>query len=1358
MKKLLLSLLFAASAAFAQDTRTVVEPTIPTGCTQITALKYSVYTTAVNLDPYGATAGAANGGTGTQGTLGATGAGSWEPSSSSSSYVAAETLDNTTTGGGAGVMTAIKNAPSGGCVELMAASTGQNAFVMGQWTNANTANAGIKVVIDAGVTVYESRNPSDFVYSACGTVSTTALTNCEHWFIPVGVTGGGLYGYGVLDGRGWDRFITNSTCGGVALCGFDFNRAQSYNNVRGAIRDGSPNGPIYSVSSTNDKAYGPDSIHIKGATNFTMYKLTLRGCTNFCIYIGDSTNGATFWDVTVIAPFEISNTDGFDPSYNTQNITMIHSRISNGDNQMAIKSDCGSSCQGYTGGATKNITLEDITTSAGIGLTVGVDTSGGVSNVLVDTFVQRGNQNNAGQQEGHGVQSINTQGGLVNNVTFQNGCVMNETQTLLYSTGGTGTMYPQFSNIVERNIHVLNGGGTIGGGPSSGNSGELQIDGESGEQTGITLDNFIVDGSITDSYAYDTITFGPGPVSTNVLNTLPPTTSHTGVTTTNSISTSPAPYACTTASYKPLIGQLLIQQNSAVNNIQGKAATPYTIANGSSFVLQAVIEPITDISIKEGTKLSQPITFYDNGTSIGTGTIGGNGTLATKTVTASGSTHVYTASYPGDTAYPGVYTFGSVNVSVTGGTVSSVTLSPSQTNAQMQAAINSVTPGGTVTFAAGNYVTTAQLSLPCTGGTLYTGPNVGLVTTTNLPTAVLNTNTTNTIFYVASNSATSSYGSGCSIKYLEFYGTGGDIFIHYPSYGVTIDSNAFTGNNPIAPVTQGNKESNIWVDGSGSTFNAANGANYTQITNNVSFNNCASIQAYSGPTDEGGYCNLAMVGGYNNYFLFSNNTIAGTEQGLKWVERTATGSPIANNATVTNNNISGFSRIGFEAQQITNGNVTVSHNAVYQPTEPSNLTFSLSLPAATGCTSPCWTIQDNALINGVAVYENGSPSTGFYGDSLEIWGAGLVAQYNLLQGGNSTTLNCHSGSSYKCSTGVVSVGGSYTNATINNNFFSGWDYWNGTANDTGRAIGYEDGATISNTGLVLSPNTVVLTSAAIVSPTPTISITGTTVTLAVPDVNRTYSIFYTLDGTTPVPFVPGGSAGTTQLYTAPFSVSAGVTVEAIAQWGQGANQGIVFPQFGYVPSLVASNTPIPVSNTQSTYGITVSNVTATINPNLTHNQYFISGTVPQTVQSCFFYQTGVGTPGAQISCGIVAAPTPTTEASSYVTGCYGTYTETSVFGTYVIIPFSCQLAANTPYWIVINTNDTSVTTGRYNCGSSCTGNATSGAYPFYTSASTFGALTGLPSSLTGTQTTQYSVYIVTNPTANTSVHSIGQSR
>jgi Fn3 associated/Bacterial Ig-like domain (group 2) len=481
--------------------------------------------------------------------------------------------------------------------------------------------------------------------------------------------------------------------------------------------------------------------------------------------------------------------------------------------------------------------------------------------------------------------------------------------------------------------------------------------------------------------------------------------------------------------------------------------------------------------------------------------------------------------------------------------------------------------GNTVVFSAGAYKLSATVSLPCFYGTIYTGPNVGIVTQTNLPTVVLtNTVPTNYALSTGSNGTNFTGNEGCTIEYLRFSGTQGGILVYDPASGIVIQNNAFDSNNP--PAGGASSEPNIWIDGTNAGFSAATGVQHITVVWNTFFNNCAAIRASAYP-DSGGRCAATWVNGYNNYLTWSNNTINLIEEGLKLSEQSAFGISSLN-ADVENNNMQGNSRIMIESQQDTNGAGIYSHNAFYQPFNPSYNTFELSVPEYTSSISPTHVISDNVFIGNVPVTYN-APG-GHYGIGLELWGAGSIATYNLFQGGNGPP-TCPAGG--WCSGWQICLGGTFTNGTVINNYFSGNDVWTGTPNDMRNALTYEESASSSNAGLIQTPNTVVQNSTTIPVTAPAITATagsgGSTITLSDSDTNHRLTIFYTTDGSTPAIFRPGSTAGTSRVYTAPFVVPTGTTVKAIVSWGQGANQGIVFPSFGYVPSSVTALGVTPAS-------------------------------------------------------------------------------------------------------------------------------------------------------------------------------------
>ena len=496
------------------------------------------------------------------------------------------------------------------------------------------------------------------------------------------------------------------------------------------------------------------------------------------------------------------------------------------------------------------------------------------------------------------------------------------------------------------------------------------------------------------------------------------------------------------------------------------------------------------------------------------------------------------------------------------------TVTPGSNAAAIQAIVNVAgsSSGNTVLFSSGSYSLAATITLPCSNGTIYSGPNVGIVTQSNLPMAVLNSTVpTNFALSTDSNGTSFTSGQGCTIEYLRFSGTQGGILVYYPASGITIQQNAFDNNNP--PAGGGGSQANIYLDGQNAGFTAATGVQHISIVWNTFFNNCAAIRAVAYP-DSGGGCASTWINGYNNYLVWSNNTINLTEEGLKLSEQSSLGVSSLN-ADVENNNMQGNSRILIETQEDTNGVGTYSHNAYYQPYNPSYNTFELSAPEFTPSVSPTHTVTDNVFIGNVPITLTGQG--GHYGIGLELWGAGSIATYNLFQGGNGPD-TCAAG--WGCSGWDISVGEAFTNANISNNYFSGTDVWGQSATDVSKAITYEDNGSPSNPGLVLSPNKVVQTSTTIATVAPAISAasssTGAIITLSDSDTNHRLSVFYTTDGSVPGVFPPGGASGTSQVYTGPFKVAGGTTVKAIASWGQGANQGIVFPSFGYVPSSVTT--------------------------------------------------------------------------------------------------------------------------------------------------------------------------------------------
>ncbi len=377
LRKLLPLLIAAASPAFGQDTRTVAEPTFPPACTVLSAQM-----TIVNNGP------------------------------------AFEMTPDT-----ARIQAALTACASGSAVEL-AASGSNYAFLSGPLN----VPSGVSLIVDGGVTLFASRNREDYqtatvsaTVDECGTDGPNG-NGCKDFLIFAnGSTnaGSGLYGYGVIDGRGYATTLKAGAETGVSW----WQNADSY------VSSQSQNNPIM--------------MKLAKSTIFTLYKITLRNSPEF--HVGWSGTGFTAWGVKIQAPRTAHNTDGIDPV--GSNVTIMNPSISDGDDQIAVGASSASS----------NITIQNVTTYSGHGLSVGSYTQGGLTNMLVQNVNMAG-QPGDGNEDGIRLKSAADRGGLLKNLTYNNLC-MRDVRRALYLTpiynSNSGTLIPQFTNIAFNNLHVL---------------------------------------------------------------------------------------------------------------------------------------------------------------------------------------------------------------------------------------------------------------------------------------------------------------------------------------------------------------------------------------------------------------------------------------------------------------------------------------------------------------------------------------------------------------------------------------------------------------------------------------------------------------------------------------------------------------------------------------------------------------------------------------------------------------------------------------------------------------------------------------------------------------------------------------
>jgi hypothetical protein len=601
-----------------------------------------------------------------------------------------------------------------------------------------------------------------------------------------------------------------------------------------------------------------------------------------------------------------------------------------------------------------------------------------------------------------------------------------------------------------------------------------------------------------------------------------------------------------TFSYNPAAGTILqtgTQQltttftpSDATDYSSATVHNSLTVTGSSGATLTAIQITASSSSVAAGStlQLTATGTYSDNSTQNLTNTASwqsSNTSLATVStggiVTGiGGGTAQITASSAGVSSAPFA-----INVTTAPtGTVVNVNAGMSQNT--LQSTISGAPNGATVLFAAGTYNISSTLHIPCSSNLTLTGP------TASPATAILAaTFTGGDILYLTG-------CSGITIEYLHFENTGG-IYVWVPaggSSGITITHNQFSG-------LPGNDEET----GAATFFDSGEPATGGTLSNtSITWNNFGSATDCDGvmveQTDQDGYCAGALFNASLNNITVSNNTFLHLEEGFHVFCVNGTdcdGPPLGNtwsNFTAENNDFSGIHRIGMEMQPQPSSNILIEYNDMHDLTNPYTLSMGISSACCnTGATAP-GTIDSNNVLIANTPAPNTPPQYIAY--AMEFWGKSALAQDNLIQG--------------YWANGIAF--GYAPNAIITNNNICGPNMSGGG----GAYIKNEEGQATPT----ITPNTTSATCSAITSTAPTISpasgaiSSATTITLS--DMGTNHSVYYTTDGSTPT------TAST--LYTGPFQVAPGTTVQAIGMWGRGANATSYPAGYGYVPSAVVSAT------------------------------------------------------------------------------------------------------------------------------------------------------------------------------------------
>jgi polygalacturonase len=353
---------------------------------------------------------------------------------------------------------------------LLRTQGASNAFLSGPLE----LREGVTLIIDKGATLFASRNPGLYEKSpgSCGLVNDSG-SGCKPLISAQHISGSGVMGDGVIDGRGGEKLL---------------NKNFTWWDLAEQARAGG-------------RQQVPRLIVTDTADNFTIYRITLKNSPNFHIVYNHG-DGFTVWELKIDTPKRgARNTDGVDPGAGSKNITITHSYIRTGDDNVAIK--------GGPGGVT-NMTVSHNHFYWGHGMSIGSETNGGVSKIRVFDLSLDGPDN------GIRIKSNGSRGGLVSDIVYDDVCVRDSpnpiTLDTAYSAAGTveGNSPPTMRDITLHNVRVFAGG-------------KISFNGYAKDyRVGVTLDNVLLTDTAPYTYSirHADIALGPGAVNLNLTDSI----------------------------------------------------------------------------------------------------------------------------------------------------------------------------------------------------------------------------------------------------------------------------------------------------------------------------------------------------------------------------------------------------------------------------------------------------------------------------------------------------------------------------------------------------------------------------------------------------------------------------------------------------------------------------------------------------------------------------------------------------------------------------------------------------------------------------------------------------------------------
>jgi polygalacturonase len=279
-------------------------------------------------------------------------------------------------------------------------ANGAGLFLNAFLTGPLDLREGVTLLIDQGVTLYGSNDPKDYDVAKgeepklCGTsmarpkdlplfsmnAAARPKGGCRALINVNDAKNAAVMGDGTIDGRGYAKLV-----------GHDYSWWEM-------ARKAQPNDDLY---------YSTKLVAAVKADGFILYKIHLVNAPNYHVTVA-GTNGFTAWGVHLNTPvdkkLDTRNTDGIDPG-TSQNITIAHSWIDNGDDNVAVK-------QGVS-----HMSVLDNHFYSGHGMSIGSETIQGQSFLLVDGLTEDHTSS------GIRIKSNVKRGGPVHDLTYKNVCM-----------------------------------------------------------------------------------------------------------------------------------------------------------------------------------------------------------------------------------------------------------------------------------------------------------------------------------------------------------------------------------------------------------------------------------------------------------------------------------------------------------------------------------------------------------------------------------------------------------------------------------------------------------------------------------------------------------------------------------------------------------------------------------------------------------------------------------------------------------------------------------------------------------------------------------------------------------------------